>query len=494
MATYYVRKNGSDANTAGQAQNPATAWLTIDKAANNVAAGDTVYVGAGTYRESVTMDTSGSSGSQITFVADVDGSQTGDPGLVVLSAFTDSNTVTRTLCWDPDGRTFVTVRGFVMQGGTLGVAYDANTTAQNYEGVIFEDCVFVAGPDGGDDAMRLDANAGTTPTNDGLTVRRCVFHGSGLVYRWDGNATAERNLKVTVENCLFIGQANSLGYGFYWFQVSASTFGSGGVTFTNNTVVGMVNGVLVSHGASTTYPVAVRNSTFNTTNECLLKTTSNDGALTSNYNSFTAGTPLTNVTAGANDRSETSTWLLGGIADYPLYRFLGWSPFKPWEPMRPQDDTDWTSLIGDADTAVAPAVDLYNNPRPMHGTVDDRGAVEGRARAEKETTTVRTGANAIRFDGAGYHDILVPVAAQSTTITVYARKDGNYTGTAPQLIIQQIPGVADITDTHTAAANTWEQLTSGAFTPTSAGVCRVRLLSNDTSATGQSFFDDLELA
>jgi len=62
------------------------------------------------------------------------------------------------------------------------------------------------------------------------------------------------------------------------------------------------------------------------------------------------------------------------------------------------------------------------------------------------------------------------------------------------LIVSNIPGVSAITDTHTAAADTWEQLTSGAFTPTSTGVCRVRLQSNDTSATGQAFFDDLELA
>lgn len=492
MATYYVRKGFSDANDG---LTPAAAWLTIDKAANTVAAGDTVYVGAGTYREAVTMDTSGSSGSVISFVADVDGSQTGDPGLVVISAYTDSNTATRTLCWDPDGRTFITVRGFVMQGGTLGVVYDANATNQTYEGCIFEDCVFVSGPDGADYAMYLDWNAGTTPTNAGLIVRRCTFSGGGINGRFDQNASAEQDLKVTVENCVFVGSAFTSGVGgsaLNWDLVTASTFGSGGVTFRNNTIMGVTVAVSVDHGASTTYPVAVTNCLVMIPGTALAKATSNDGALTSNYNTFHATTPVSNVTAGANDRTETSTFLLGGIADAPLYRFLGWSPFKPWEPMRPNDDTDWTSLIGDATTS--PTVDLFNNPRPMHGTAADRGAVEGRARLEKETTTVRTGANAGRFDGAGYHDILVPVAAQSTTITVYARKDGNYTGTAPQLIISQIPGVADITDTHTAAANTWEQLTSGSFTPTSAGVCRVRLQSNDTSATGQSFFDDLELA
>jgi hypothetical protein len=62
MTTYYVRKSGNDSN--GGTDPDTDAWLTIDKAANTVAAADTVYVGAGVYRELVTMDTPGSSGSQ----------------------------------------------------------------------------------------------------------------------------------------------------------------------------------------------------------------------------------------------------------------------------------------------------------------------------------------------------------------------------------------------------------------------------------------------
>jgi hypothetical protein len=69
----------------------------------------------------------------------------------------------------------------------------------------------------------------------------------------------------------------------------------------------------------------------------------------------------------------------------------------------------------------------------MHGTVDDIGAVEGRARAERELTTVRTGDNAMRFDGAGYHQIMLPVDTTLTTVTVYGRYDATYSGTLPQL-------------------------------------------------------------
>jgi hypothetical protein len=51
--------------------------------------------------------------------------------------------------------------------------------------------------------------------------------------------------------------------------------------------------------------------------------------------------------------------------------------------------------------------------------------------------------------------------------------------------------VADQADTMAGAANTWEQL-SVEFTPYKPGFVRIRVESQDTSANGQAFFDDLE--
>jgi hypothetical protein len=87
----------------------------------------------------------------------------------------------------------------------------------------------------------------------------------------------------------------------------------------------------------------------------------------------------------------------------------------------------------------------------------------------------------------------VPVDAVSTTITVKCKYDANYTGTLPQLIVYNIPGVADQTDTMVVAANTEETL-SVTFTPSAKGVCRVRIKSNDTSLTGKCWFDTLARA
>jgi hypothetical protein len=66
-ATYYVATTGSDAYTTVQAQNPATPWLTVQKAEDNSAAGDTIIVASGLYTQRVAIRTSGSAGSPIVY-------------------------------------------------------------------------------------------------------------------------------------------------------------------------------------------------------------------------------------------------------------------------------------------------------------------------------------------------------------------------------------------------------------------------------------------
>src|ERR1700722_13843073 len=61
--THYVSKSGKDSNSGSYT----APWLTIQHAANSVTAGATVYVGAGTYNESVTFPASGTATNYITF-------------------------------------------------------------------------------------------------------------------------------------------------------------------------------------------------------------------------------------------------------------------------------------------------------------------------------------------------------------------------------------------------------------------------------------------
>lgn len=63
--TYYVSTTGNDSNPGTQVQ----PWKTIQKAANTVTIGDTVYVNAGVYAERVTISTSGNPGAMVSFIA-----------------------------------------------------------------------------------------------------------------------------------------------------------------------------------------------------------------------------------------------------------------------------------------------------------------------------------------------------------------------------------------------------------------------------------------
>ena len=66
-ATYYVRTDGNNANT-GLTDSAGGAWLTVQKAANVMAAGDTTIVGNGTFPEIIVSKTNGTLGNPVTYI------------------------------------------------------------------------------------------------------------------------------------------------------------------------------------------------------------------------------------------------------------------------------------------------------------------------------------------------------------------------------------------------------------------------------------------
>ena len=62
---YFVGPDGNDSNPGTEAK----PWLTIQKAANTLVSGDTVYIRAGIYEEQVIPQNSGSAGNTITYAA-----------------------------------------------------------------------------------------------------------------------------------------------------------------------------------------------------------------------------------------------------------------------------------------------------------------------------------------------------------------------------------------------------------------------------------------
>ena len=491
MTTYYVRQSGNDTNNG---QSPASAWLTITKAANTVAAGDTVYVGAGIYREMVTMITAGQSGNPINFTADVKGWQTGDAGLVIISAFDDDDAAAaRSACWDPAQKDFIIVRGFVFLGGSNAPVYNNGTGNTAYEGCQFWDCVFMASKSDGQGSY-LNLNAAATPTSDGLLIARCLFSGCiGLELHYDENATAAVDLKASIHSSLFlIGTGLGASRGIAHTRDTDSTYGVGGLTIRGNTIYGAQSGIFCQNLDCPSAPLVVQNNLIARANRGLDASFATTGSVQEDYNRFFGCNNATYGTYTSGGHSDSAfALLLGASGDLPLWRFLGWSPFKPWEPLALADASFQSAVIDSASADYSPASDLYGLPRPMRRG-HDAGAVEARARPIAEESQVKASGLALRFEGAGVHDFLRPVPNLPTAVSVWARYDSNYSGTLPQLQVLDVPGVGDLTATMTAAANTWQKL-SLPFTPTSKAIVRIRLRSNDTSANGLCYFDELEV-
>ena len=131
----YVSKSGSD---SANGMTPATAWLTISHAAASVSAGETVYVGAGTYNESVPVTISGTSSAPIIFdgqgAAIVDG--TGVACCTEPSQITSSflgNTQGLFSIANSGGLNYVTVEGFTVQN------YKTTSSSEVPAGILIAD-------------------------------------------------------------------------------------------------------------------------------------------------------------------------------------------------------------------------------------------------------------------------------------------------------------------------------------------------------------------
>ena len=131
----YVSKSGSD---SANGMTPTTAWLTISHAAANVSAGETVYVGAGTYNESVPITLSGTAAAPIIFdgqgAAIVDG--TGVACCTEPSQITSDflgNTQGLFSIANSGGLNYVTLEGFTVQN------YKTTSSSEVPAGILIAD-------------------------------------------------------------------------------------------------------------------------------------------------------------------------------------------------------------------------------------------------------------------------------------------------------------------------------------------------------------------
>lgn len=452
MATYYVGIGGNDANNG---LSWANRKLTLNGAEDvAVAAGDTVKVGPGTYRELLTIDVSGTSGNPITYIADTTGKDTdGVGGLVRITGSADDIAGTRAQCINCSAqRDYRTFRGFALDGNSGASINLASASCSNW---IIEDCWFNS--QFGASASQCIAVANGTNN----TIRRCVMYASkGQALLFSHTSTVS-NAGHLVENCIVLG-ANTYG-----IQIDRV----GGGTVKNCLFVGCLSaGIRVNTALAAGQTWNVNNSMFLC---CLhgLRATAT-GEITEDYNTF-----LGNQTA---DRTSTSTGthsVTHGVLMQP-FMLLNNGRSEPWLPFVLMVESTLRNRAGTS----FPTEDLFGVLRAQE-TECDWGPVEALAPVSKESTTVPSGEDhAYKINGRGYVDIRVPVVASTAfTVSVDVTWDNNANiGSKPQIKLLADYGVSEQTATATGSGGgTFETLQVGG-TPNADGVMILRIINRST--------------
>lgn len=501
MATLYVRKSGSDSNNYTQAQTPATAWLTINKALTSALSGDTVYIGAGVYRETVTASLT-SPTAETKLIGDVDGSHAGDIGEVRWTAYTtnDKTSPANSATLDLNGRDFLTFENIVIVGGYpmiggVGSCIDASTTVLSTN-IKFNDCTFIPGAIATHPMVAITGATNGGSPSTGLpalwTFDRCRFmrltnRCIDVIVPTADNAYP---FGLTVQNCLFIGGGEADSTNSYaCIRLASSGFLSqlgGDFKVLNCTAIG--GGAFVrTSGISTTNPCRILN--------CALigcgNVAGNVGEIVEDWNVIIASAAGTNITTGVNSIVDGSYSNLFHIGQEMAQGKYG----RPV--MTPTVDSPFLARGGSS----VPGVDILNATRPAGPGVtwsvasSAVGCLEFGNSGTKETTTTRSAPASLRLKGPGYHDFDFPVDATSTTIAVYGRYDSGYgAATKPQMKVLNGTecGVSDASVTLGGSVDTWTQMSLN-FTPTSKGIVTIRLQSNTTSTSGNAYFDDFSV-
>ena len=243
-----------------------------------------------------------------------------------------------------------------------------------------------------------------------------------------------------------------------------------------------VRGVHVANNPTLTTPIGVYGCTFMHCTNAILATTS--GQVVEDGNAFGACfANLSNVTAGTH--SIAAACPAYNVHDERLYG----APLRPWG-----EPSAVSPFLGAGNYGTPPSVDAWNRGRPEGGASlsPSTGSIERHDTAFSQSSVVQAGSVALQITGPGSEEWWVPVAATSTTLTIYTYVDSNYSTTTPPVFeVDAEPqiGVSAASSSATSTTGQWNQITIPAFTPTSAGWVKVRVRAVPAAANGICYID-----
>lgn len=496
LTVRYVRKTGSDSNGG---TSPSDAWLTINKALTTVAAGTIIYVGAGTYREVVSVTNSGTPSAPIYLQGDVDGGFTGDQGMVCLTAY--------------------------LTNDTTAPSATALITATSKNDLVFQNILFING------------TGAILNLSNGLrhTFRDCGFFSSTNQVIIFGTVATGQPANRLFDRCVFASMPGDAGALQPLFSVGLGV-GAGGQDIDHNIIFAnsifyCSNAVTINIGGQASAPrgggLKIINNTFIGGVRCADNTGSNSSTIYKVlflgnliFLGANAGSPSTSILSSNGNSASMfedynvilgtggiQNWTQGGHTSQgtraPMFHMFNveriWGgAYRPFGEPFPSSSIDRRGSLIPNQNGVAALMaaigkgDLRNVIRPLPPSLWMPGPLQRGMNFAKETGTVFSGTAAISLTGPGFQDFQLPLdSTSSATLTIYVRYDSSYTGPMPsfQVLPNENMGVGSASvDAPPGQAGVWNQLTV-ILNPTAKGICTVRVVSNDTSGVGKAIFD-----
>ncbi|HEX6882365.1 MAG TPA: right-handed parallel beta-helix repeat-containing protein [Planctomycetota bacterium] len=236
----FVRTSGSDANDG---RTPLTAWSTLGFALSQMAAGETLFVGAGTYAEALLITTMATAEAPLVVRGDVTGEFTGDAGEVLIDAGASAAAI------QLQDAAYVTLRGLALRGAVPGAGLGGGILAVGTMECAILDCRVYENGRGielwNTSGTWLEGNRVSANTGDGLRLTnadgtRIV---ANLIYAntGDGIELGTNTTGLTIElNTLYRNQGD---------QIREATTGNAGVIANNVLSEGTGRGLGLAAGS-----------------------------------------------------------------------------------------------------------------------------------------------------------------------------------------------------------------------------------------------------
>lgn len=280
MATYYVGPGGNNANNG-------LTWALRKLSLNGaedipVQAGDTVYVGPGTYREMLTVDVSGSAGSPIAYIGDYTGANTdGVGGVVRITGSDNDQAAARNSCISMSSKMYRIFRSFSIDTCAQYAITGTDCADIELDKIIIQ----------GDYNYAVLQSVGTSQAR--WTITNCFgFSATSSPFVQFYAASAANNVGHSVSNCVMVGHGGSL----------VQSRAVGGITVKNSTAIGGLYGINVSAALTAGQTVTVNNCIFYLCQVAFAATAT--GEITENYNTlYGNATARTNTNIGANTKT-----------------------------------------------------------------------------------------------------------------------------------------------------------------------------------------------